>query len=54
MGTVVEFERFKDVTGWSIWKIREYTKSQGWKNLKIHMPKKDSDPVRVERLPAGD
>jgi len=49
MGTVIQFERFKDVTGWSIWMIREYARAQGWKGLRIHMPIKDSDPVRIER-----
>ena len=49
MGVVIEFERFKDVTGWSIWAIRDYAKAHGWKGLRIHLPKKDNDPVRVER-----
>ena len=51
MGLVIEFERFKDVTGWSILKIREYCREQGWRGLRIHLPVEDDDPVRIERLP---
>jgi len=52
MDNVIKFERFKDVTGWSLLKIRDYAKLNNWQGLTIHLPKTDDDPVRVERLPA--
>ncbi len=52
MERVVKFERFKDVTNWSLFEIRDYAKQQGWSGLKIHLPKTDDDPVMVERLPS--
>ena len=51
MANVIEFERFKDVTGWPIYQIREYARERNWGGLRIHLPKKDDDPVLIERLP---
>ena len=47
MGIVVEFERFKDVTGWSIWEIRNYIHAKGWKGFILHW--KEGDDVVIER-----
>lgn len=48
MEDVIQFERIKDVSGWSLHKIRDYVKDNGWKGFKI-VWEIDEDTVLIER-----
>ncbi len=47
MGTVIQFERFKEVTGWSLIRIAEYVKDHNWKGFVLHW--REGDDVIIER-----
>lgn len=48
MENVIQFERMKDVTGWSLKKIGQYVKDNGWKGFIIHW-ETDDEVVSIER-----
>ena len=48
MADVIQFERYKDVTGWSLTRIGEYVRKHGWKGFVLHW-QTDQDTVTIER-----
>ena len=47
MGVVIKFERFKNVTGWSLNKIADYIRKEKWAGFVLHW--QEGEEVTIER-----
>ncbi len=47
MSNVIKFEKYQDVTGWSLHKIGDWVREHKWKGFVLHW--KNGDNVTIER-----